>query len=79
MTLDVYKGTKCVLTNLGHYNFYYMSNYITEFNRDCIVRTKPFVDSQNKNFLAVETEMKNIGLYENESTNNESIIVWIEK
>jgi hypothetical protein len=77
--MDIHKGTKCVLSGMGHYNFYYISNSIAEFNRDCIVRPKPFVDTQNKNFIAVETEMKNIGIHECDSNNNDPIIVWIEK
>ena len=77
--MDIQKGTKCILSRLGHYNFYYISDSISIFNRDCVVRPKPFVDTQNANFVAIETEMKNIGLYEVESTDNDPIIVWIEK
>ncbi len=77
--MNVTKGTKCVLSKIGHYNFYYMSQHISEFNRDCVVIKRSFSGLENEDYFAVETQIKNIGLYEHESKDNEPIIVWIKK
>ena len=77
--MDVIKGTKCVLSKVGHYNFYYMSENVSEFNRDCVVLKRSFTGSEDNDYFAVETQIKNIGFYENESKDNEPIIVWIQK
>ena len=45
--MEIKKGTKCILSNLGHYNFFYMSDKIVEFNRDCVVEVKTFIKTGN--------------------------------
>ena len=61
--MEIKKGTKCILSNLGHYNFFYMSDKIVEFNRDCEVEVKPFINTGNTSYIAVQTRAKNIGIY----------------
>lgn len=75
--MQVIKGTKCFLSEYGHYNIAYMSDNISEFNTDCFVELKPFLNPKNKNYFAVQTEIKNIGVYEQNNQSSIPIIVWI--
>ena len=77
--MEIKKGTKCILSNLGHYNFFYMSDKIVEFNRDCEVVVKPFINTGNTSYIAVQTRAKNIGIYEESSNDEDRVIVWISK
>jgi hypothetical protein len=76
--VKISKGTKCVLSEVGHYNVFYMSKNISQFNTDCVVETKPYINGENKNFVAVKTETRNIGALEDTSINSNPIIVWVE-
>lgn len=76
--MNISKGTKCILSNLGHYNFFYMSDKIVEFNCDCVVEPKPYVNTGASNYVAVQTLAKNIGVHEVESEDQDTIIVWIQ-
>ena len=77
--MKITKGTKCILSKFGHYNIVYMSDQISLFNKDCDVDVKPYINNENKSFIAVQTLYKNIGQYETESDDNRQIVVWIEK
>lgn len=77
--MKILKNTKCLLSELGHYNVYYMSKNVAEFNVDCEVEVKPYINGENRNFIAIQTESKNIGLLEESSNDLNSIIVWIER
>lgn len=74
--MKIPKGTKSFLSNLGQYNFFYISNNIVEFNRDCEVSERPYLTTL-KGYVAVETVAKNIGIYEETSRDENKIIVWI--
>ena len=74
--MKISKGTKSFLSSLGQYNFYYISNNIVEFNRDCEVSEKPYITAF-KDYVAVETVAKNIGMHEEASQDENKIIVWI--
>jgi hypothetical protein len=76
--MQVSKGTKCVLSEVGHYGFYYMSKNVSQFNTDCAVETKPYINGENRNFIAVKTEAKYIGVLETASESTIPIIVWVE-
>lgn len=76
--MQVAKGTKCVLSEMGYYGLFYMSKNISQFNTDCIVEAKPYINGQNRNFVAVKTETRNIGALEETSENSTPIIVWVE-
>ena len=73
--MNISKNTKCVLSNRGYYNILYMSDQISSFNKDCIVEIKPYINNENKNFIAVETLARNIGQYETESDDERHIVV----
>jgi len=77
--MEIKKGTKCILSNLGHYNFFYMSDKIVEFNRDCDVDVKPYINTGYTSYIAVQTIAKNIGIYEVNSNDEDKVIVWISK
>ena len=77
--MEIKKGTKSFLSNLGHYIFFYMSDKIVEFNRDCEVEVKPFINTGNTSYIAVQTRAKNIGIYEESSNDEDRVIVWISK
>ena len=77
--MNILKGTKCILSNLGHYNFFYMSDKIVEFNCDCVVELKPYVNTGVSNYFAVQTLAKNVGVHEIDSHDQDKIIVWIKK
>jgi len=77
--MEIKKGTKCILSNLGHYNFFYMSDKIVEFNRDCVVEVKPYINTGDTSYLAVETLAMNIGVHEMNSEDEERVVVWIQK
>lgn len=76
--MQVVKGTKCILSEVGHYGVFYMSKNISQFNTDCVVETKPYINGENRNFVAVKTETRNIGALEGTSESSIPIIVWVE-
>ena len=55
-----------------------MSDDVAQFNRDCVVETKPYVNGQNRKFIAVQTEAKNVGSLEGNTTSTIPIIVWVQ-
>ena len=77
--MEVAKGTKCFLSKLGYYNIVYMSEEISEINNDCIVEKLAYLNSAFPNYTAVRTKTKNVGKYENESGQEQDIIVWIHR
>jgi hypothetical protein len=77
--MEVVKGTKCFLSNLGYYNIVYMADDISEFNSDCVVEKLAYLNSAFPNYTAVRTKLKNVGKYENESEQEQDIIVWIHR
>jgi len=77
--MQIKKGTKCVLSEVGHYGFFYMSENVSQFNTDCSVEQKPYINPKNNNFIAVQTETKNIGTLEGSSNNKIPIVVWVER
>ena len=77
-TMKINKGTSCFLSETGHYNIFYMSDKISHFNQDCIVEIKPFTNIKNRKYIAVQTELKNVGVDQLNTDPTLSIIVWIE-
>lgn len=75
--MQIRKGTKCFTSEYGHYNIVYMTDNISEFNTDCTVETKPYVNPKNKDFIAVLTSSRYIGTHEYDGANSIPIIVWI--
>jgi len=56
-----------------------MSDKIVEFNRDCDVEVKPYINTGETSYIAVQTIAKNIGIYEVNSNDEDKVIVWISK
>jgi hypothetical protein len=76
--MKITKGTKCVLSNVGHYGIFYMSDDVAQFNQDCEVETKPYVNARSRDYIAVQTETKNIGSFETNEASTVPIIVWVK-
>jgi|APGre2960657373_1045057.scaffolds.fasta_scaffold291914_2 hypothetical protein len=76
--MRISKDTSCILSEIGHYNMFYMSKKVSHFNQDCIVEAKSFVNIQNRKYIAVQTESKNVGIHESDSNSTVPIVVWIE-
>lgn len=77
--MEVAKGTKCFLSKLGYYNIVYMAEEISEINNSCIVEKLAYLNPGQPNYTAVRTKLKNVGKYENESEQEQDIIVWIHR
>lgn len=76
--MQINKGTKCILSDKGYYGIFYMSKNVSQFNRDCVVEPKPYINGTDRNFVAVQTEVKNIGFFEAASESTIPIIVWVQ-
>jgi hypothetical protein len=75
--MQVSKGTKCILSKTGHYNIFYMSDEVSYFNQDCVVTTKSYLNTQSREYIAVQTENKNVGSVE-QNASTIPIIVWVK-
>ena len=77
--MKVLKGTPCFLSIEGYYNIVYMTDDISEINCDCEVIPMPYLNGIRPDYRAIRTKSRNIGKYENESSDPHDIIVWIKK
>lgn len=76
--MKINKDTSCFLSETGHYNIFYMSDKVSHFNQECVVELKPFTNIKNRKYIAVQTELKNVGVDQSDADPTVPIIVWIE-